>query len=93
MVLSVEDNEVSQMVLRRLLEPLGFHVKCAWTGEEALTFLAETDVLPDIILLDLMMPGLSGTEARARALPLRALPCPARPAPALERAPLVRRAA
>jgi len=34
----------------------------AMDGQEALDMLEEMEVLPDIVLLDVMMPGMSGYE-------------------------------
>lgn len=36
-------------------------------GMEALAYLERSETKPDLILLDVMMPGLSGYEVRARA--------------------------
>ncbi len=59
-VLLVEDEESLSDPLSYLLETEGFEVSVAATGPEA---LAEYDrVGADLVLLDLMLPGLSGTE-------------------------------
>ncbi|GAX84124.1 hypothetical protein CEUSTIGMA_g11547.t1 [Chlamydomonas eustigma] len=62
MVLSVDDDHVNQMVVDSLLSPEGFHVEQAMNGDEALEFLEESPYLPDLILLDIMMPAMSGYE-------------------------------
>jgi CheY-like chemotaxis protein len=59
-VLSVDDDPVNQTVISSLLQPLGFEVVQAMNGWEALSALEESATLPDIILLDCMMPGMSG---------------------------------
>ena len=51
----------------RRAEAIGFEVLEATTGEEGLELLSEQ--LPDVILLDVMMPGISAmTSARTSAL-------------------------
>jgi CheY-like chemotaxis protein len=50
------------MLLQSLLEPLGFCVTCADNGLEGLELLNSRDHLPDLILLDVEMPGMSGLE-------------------------------
>lgn len=40
----------------------------AMDGQEALKLLAEEEMLPDVILLDVMMPGMSGYEVRCAVL-------------------------
>ena len=59
-VLSVDDDTVSLRIIRNTLEKNGFIVKTADSGEEALKVLSH--FVPDILLLDVMMPGLSGYE-------------------------------
>lgn len=59
-VLVVDDQQVNSDVLRQFLEPLGFTVRAALSGEEALRMVKEE--APDTILLDLVMPGMDGFE-------------------------------
>jgi two-component system phosphate regulon response regulator PhoB len=59
-VLLVEDEEALLTMLRYNLEREGFEVSEAVDGEEALVKLAEAP--PDIVLLDWMLPALSGIE-------------------------------
>lgn len=74
-VLLVEDEPAQREVLRYNLEAEGFTVISARDGEEALERIAEG--LPDLILLDWMLPHLSGIEVcrRLRMRPeTRAIP-------------------
>jgi two-component system response regulator RegX3 len=59
-VLVVEDEESFSDALSYMLRKEGFEVAVAATGPEALTEFERTGT--DIVLLDLMLPGLSGTE-------------------------------
>ncbi|MDD9976746.1 MAG: phosphate regulon transcriptional regulator PhoB [Boseongicola sp.] len=59
-VLVVEDETAQLEVLTYNLEAEGFHVSKAQTGDEALLLVDE--IAPDIILLDWMLPGVSGIE-------------------------------
>jgi two-component system phosphate regulon response regulator PhoB len=59
-ILIVEDEMAQREVLTYNLEADGFRVIKASDGEEALLLVAE--VIPDIIVLDWMMPNLSGIE-------------------------------
>ena len=70
-ILLVEDNPVDVLMTRKALEEGGFHFRLhvIEDGQQALDFLHEhcnsTDVnsfCPDIILLDLNLPGISGKE-------------------------------
>ncbi|WP_456304387.1 phosphate regulon transcriptional regulator PhoB [Acidisoma cellulosilyticum] len=60
LVLIVEDEAALMTMLRYNLEKQGFRVEEAGDGEEALTRIAE--VKPDMVLLDWMLPHLSGIE-------------------------------
>lgn len=68
-VLLVEDEPSQREILRYNLEAEGFDVVSASNGEEALERVSEG--LPDLILLDWMMPHVSGLEVcrRLRAKP------------------------
>lgn len=57
-VMLVEDDEVTQTLLRRFLERSGFHVTVADNGWDA--FELALAAPPQLILLDLMMPKLDG---------------------------------
>ncbi len=63
-VLVAEDNQVNQMVARKLLEKLGCSCAIAENGQECILMLAQDDY--DLILMDCMMPELDGMEATRR---------------------------
>lgn len=63
-VLLVEDEPAQREILRYNLEAEGFSVVIASNGEEAMERVAEG--LPDLILLDWMMPHVSGLEVCRR---------------------------
>lgn len=63
-VLVVDDNTDSVMILRSLLEAQGFEVTTATTGAQALAQLERA--IPDVVLLDVMMPEMSGFEVLQR---------------------------
>jgi two-component system phosphate regulon response regulator PhoB len=60
LVLIVEDEAALMTMLRYNLEKQGFRVEEAGDGEEALTRI--TELKPDMVLLDWMLPHLSGIE-------------------------------
>jgi two-component system phosphate regulon response regulator PhoB len=68
-ILVVEDEADLSVLMRYNLEAEGFRVLTAESGDEAAEMMQET--VPDLILLDWMLPGLSGIELcrrwRARA--------------------------
>ncbi len=72
-VLVVDDTPANVKLLADLLAVKGFGVATAVNGEEALAKVASE--APDIVLLDVMMPGLSGYDVcrRIRAEPATAL--------------------
>lgn len=59
-ILVVEDEPAQREVLAYNLESEGFAIERADNGDEALTLVA--DGAPDLILLDWMLPGVSGIE-------------------------------
>jgi two-component system cell cycle response regulator DivK len=63
-VLVIEDHEENRRILRLLLASAGCEVIEAETGEDGVT-LAET-ARPDLILMDIQLPGLDGYEATRR---------------------------
>ncbi|HEX9024067.1 MAG TPA: EAL domain-containing protein [Geobacteraceae bacterium] len=58
LVLVVDDDEVVRMLARETLERAGFEVEEVASGERALAAFAR--LLPDIVLLDVMLPGKDG---------------------------------
>jgi two-component system, cell cycle response regulator DivK len=63
-ILVVEDNERNLKLLRVVLEHAGYDVQAARTAEEGIA-LAVNDP-PDLVLMDLQLPGIDGTEALRR---------------------------
>ena len=63
-VLCVDDDKWNLELLEALLSPEGYAVKFSRSGAEALILVAEE--IPDLILLDIMMPGMSGLEVLER---------------------------
>ena len=63
-VLLVEDEPAQRAVLSYNLEAEGFEVRTADNGEDALSLINEE--APDLILLDWMMPHVSGIEVCRR---------------------------
>lgn len=63
-VLLVEDDVDIREAIADLLEEFGYAVRAACNGREALDVLA-TEYLPDLILLDLMMPVMDGWALKA----------------------------
>jgi DNA-binding response OmpR family regulator len=61
-VLLIEDDPFLSSVLRLKLEKESFKVVRAADGDEALNFLSEQGVKPDLILLDLILPKKNGFE-------------------------------
>ena len=63
-ILLIEDDMIEVMKLKRVISSLqlNHHIIEANNGEEALKLLEQKDRLPDIILLDLNMPKISGIE-------------------------------
>jgi CheY-like chemotaxis protein len=68
-LLLVEDDELNRNALSRLLARRGYQVELAADGETALERVAAA--VPDLVLMDLSLPGLDGLETTRR---LRALP-------------------
>lgn len=63
-ILVVDDEPRNLELLEAYLASEGYQVALAQDGEEALAKAASLD--PDLILLDVMMPGLSGYEVCAK---------------------------
>src|SRR5205814_2911634 len=60
-VLAVDDQPENRMLLRQMLEPMGFEVMLAAHGQEAVA--AARKRAPDLIVMDLRMPGTNGFDA------------------------------
>ena len=63
-ILIVEDNQTNLALMEYLLRAFGYEVLAARDGEQGITLAAHQQ--PDLILMDLQWPGISGFEAAAR---------------------------
>lgn len=66
LILLVDDDVLILGLLSKFLQLAGFDVRIATSGEMALDMLAESEREPDLALLDVAMPGMSGLELAAR---------------------------
>jgi two-component system cell cycle response regulator DivK len=69
LILIVEDNEQNRKLARDFLQVHGYRTIEAVTGEDGLALAAER--APDLVLMDIHLPGMSGIDALAK---LRAAP-------------------
>ena len=63
-ILILEDNETLALGLRTSLEVEGYRVDCVTNGNDGLAWLEQHN--PDLVVLDLMLPGLNGFEVLRR---------------------------
>lgn len=71
-ILVVDDEERIRKLLRMYLERENYEIHEAENGEKALELALETDY--DVVLLDLMLPGIDGTEVCAELRKTKATP-------------------
>jgi len=65
LVLYVEDDRIHLILMEEVFRTLpGWELRCAETGAEALATLA--DCRPDLLLVDMNLPDMTGLELRAR---------------------------
>jgi two-component system cell cycle response regulator DivK len=63
-ILVVEDNDKNLKLIRDVLQFAGYAVVSAGSGEEGVALALERP--PDLVLMDLQLPGIDGTEALRR---------------------------
>ncbi len=61
-ILVVDDEAIILETVRAILEDEGFEVETVEDGESALRFIDDATRLPDLILLDIWLPGMDGLE-------------------------------
>jgi len=71
-ILAVDDDPKILKILQHSLTKEGFRVTTATSGEEALLIARQTP--PDLVLLDIMMPGMDGFETFQKLKALREVP-------------------
>ncbi|HKA84951.1 MAG TPA: response regulator [Acidimicrobiales bacterium] len=64
LILVVEDNETNLKLVRDVLQFEGYDVLEARTGEDGVTLATER--VPDLVLMDVQLPGMDGVEALHR---------------------------
>jgi len=61
-ILTIEDDERIRQAVTLALKEEGWEVDEAGTGEQALEIFADVDKSPDVVLIDIMLPGIDGFE-------------------------------
>jgi DNA-binding NtrC family response regulator len=69
-VLVVEDQPQVRRALEHLLQSAGYHVLAAESGEDALAMVRKLNGRVDLLVSDIIMPGVSGIELSRRLLAL-----------------------
>jgi len=80
-VLVVEDNDMNMQLVEYLLEEGGYEIVKATSGEEALALTRSETQRPDLILMDIHLPGMDGlsvvremkSDQRTNRIPILAL--------------------
>jgi two-component system, cell cycle response regulator DivK len=80
-VLVVEDNDMNMQLVEYLLEEGGYAIVKATSGEEALALTRSDSQRPDLILMDIHLPGMDGlsvvremkSDERTNRIPILAL--------------------
>ncbi|MGD0308594.1 MAG: response regulator [Acidobacteriota bacterium] len=70
-ILVVEDEQVVLDLVTSILKDKGFTVLCARSGEEAVQIGSRHEGRIDLVLTDIVMPGMSGGELVRRLSPLK----------------------
>jgi two-component system, OmpR family, response regulator MprA len=65
-ILVVDDDQAVRDALRRALSLQGYSVEVAADGEEALATLSKNGTVVDLLVVDILMPGLDGLEVTRR---------------------------
>ena len=65
-LLIVDDEPINLRVLRNILSRAGYRIDEASDGQRCLQWFDDADQLPDLVLLDVMMPNLNGFEVTER---------------------------
>lgn len=65
-ILVVEDEKTLAEIISLKLQEEGFEVNNAYDGEEALQKLTQSSSLPDLVLLDILLPKINGLEVLAK---------------------------
>jgi len=70
-ILLVDDDEIQHVIVQNMLQD-HFGITKAKSGDEALTYLYNSNFIPNLILLDILMPNMDGWEVfnRIRAISL-----------------------
>ena len=80
-ILVVEDNDMNMQLVEFLLEEGGYDIVKAASGEEALAITRDGQQAPDLILMDIHLPGMDGLsvvremkgDSRTSRIPILAL--------------------
>ena len=65
-ILVIDDEELIRTLLRRILEHEGYNVTCAKSGSEAIELFSKNPTAHPLVLLDMIMPDMRGSEVFMR---------------------------